>query len=188
MSYTSKSPVAVACEALRAAEAALPRYAPKYSPKKFTQPQLFACLVLKTFFKTDYRGIATYLEDLPDLARTLGLEQVPHYTTLHKATKRLLTLPAANRLLTATARRALGRRRKVALAAFDCTGLQCGRASSYFVRRRARGKSPWQATTYKRFAKLEAAVDCDTHLVLGAIPRRGPRSIPTASCRCSRTS
>jgi len=64
-----------------------------------------------------------------------------------------------NRLFTATLRRALGQRRKVALAAFDSTGLQCGRASSYFVR----GKKEWQTTTYKRFAKLEAAVDCATH-------------------------
>lgn len=175
MSFTSKSPLDVAREALRAAEAALPRYAHKYSPKKFTQHQLFACLVLKTFFKTDYRGIAVYLEDLPDLARALGLGRVPHYTTLQKATRRLLTLAAANRLLTTTLRRALGRRRKVTLAAFDSTGLQCGRASSYFVRRRTRGKKAWQTTTYKRFAKLEAAVDCQTHLVIAAIPRRGPR-------------
>src|SRR5262245_21753279 len=144
MSYTSKSPVDVAREALRAAEAALPRHAHKFSPKKFTQPQLFACLVLYTFFKTDYRGITIYLEDLPDLARALGLEKVPHYTTLQMASQRLLTLPAANRLLTATVRRALGRRRRVTLAAFDSTGLQCGRASSYFVRRRARGGREWQ--------------------------------------------
>lgn len=51
MSFTSKSPVAVAREALYAAERSLPLYAHKYSPRKFTQPQLFACLVLKTFFK-----------------------------------------------------------------------------------------------------------------------------------------
>ncbi len=29
-------------------------YAHKYSPKKFTQPQLFACLVLKEFLRFDY--------------------------------------------------------------------------------------------------------------------------------------
>ena len=32
-------------------------------PKKFTQPQLFACLVLKTFFQTDYRGVVVFLND-----------------------------------------------------------------------------------------------------------------------------
>jgi hypothetical protein len=77
MSFTGKSPLAVARQALRAAEAALPRYAHKYSPRKFTQPQLFACPVLKTFFKTDYRGIAGYPEGLPDLARALGLGRAP---------------------------------------------------------------------------------------------------------------
>src|SRR5438132_5175482 len=135
MRTLTKSPRWVARSALPVGQAHLALYAHKYSPKKFTQPQLFACLVLKTFFKTDYRGIVIYLWDLPDLTRALGLPQVPHYTTLQKAAKRLLTLPAANRLLTATVRRALGRRRKVALAAFDSTGLQCGQASSYFVRR-----------------------------------------------------
>jgi Transposase DDE domain len=175
MSYTTKSPVAFARAALRAAAEALRPYAHRFSPKKFTQPQLFACLALKTFFKTDYRGITIYLEDLPDLARVLGLADVPHYTTLQKASKRLLKIPAAERLLTATVHRLLGRRRKVKLAAFDSTGLQCGHASSYYVRRRAKGGKGWQTTTYKHFAKLEAAFDCATHLVIGAIPRRGPR-------------
>jgi transposase len=175
MSFTSKSPVAVAREALHAAATALPRYAHRYSPKKYTQPQLFACLVLKTFFKTDYRGVVVLLDDLPDLRRLLGLAAVPHWTTLHKAARRLLTLAAADRLLTATVHRLLGRRRRLKRVAFDSTGFACGHASSYYVRRRTRGGTGWQATTYKRFAKLEAAFDCDTHLVVGAIPRRGPR-------------
>ena len=175
MSFTRKSPVTVVRQALWAADHALPRYAHRFSPKKFTQPQLFACLVLKTFFKTDYRGVVILLEDLPDLIATLTLKAVPHWTTLQKATRRLLSLPAANRLLSATVRRLLGRRRKVPRAAFDSTGLECAPISSYYVRRRERGRSIWQTTTYKHFAKLEAAFDCATHLVIGAIPRRGPR-------------
>jgi hypothetical protein len=35
----------------------LPEYAHRFSPRKFTQPQLFVCLTLKTFFNMDYRGI-----------------------------------------------------------------------------------------------------------------------------------
>lgn len=42
MSLTTKSPRAVALEALAAGEAALPLYSHPCSPKKFTQPQLFA--------------------------------------------------------------------------------------------------------------------------------------------------
>jgi len=174
MSFTTKSPVQVAREALRAAEASLPRYAHKYSPKKFTQHQLFACLALKTFFKTDYRGIAILLEDLPDLVDLLGLEVVPHWTTLHKASQRLLRLGPANRLLDATVRRLLGRRTRVRLCAFDSTGLECGHTSHYYVRRRSKGATARQKMTYRRFAKLEAAFECDTHLIIAAIPRRGP--------------
>ena len=175
MSLTSKSPERVAREALAVATTALPRYPHKFSPKIYTQPQLFACLVLKTFFNTDYRGIAQLLADLPELVRTLGLETVPHFTTLHKAARRLLRLPLVHRLLTVTIRRVRPRRRRVALAAMDSTGFECRHISAYYVRRRSRERSLWQTTTYTRFSKLEAVVDCARHLVIGAIPRRGPR-------------
>ena len=102
MRLTSQSPERVAREALAVAVTALPRYPHKFSPKISTQPQLFACLVLKTFFHTDHRGIAQLLADLPELVRTLGLKTVPRFTTLHKAARRLLRLPVVHRLLTVT--------------------------------------------------------------------------------------
>jgi hypothetical protein len=43
-------------------------YAHPFSPKKYAQPQLLAGLILKAFFKTDYRRITIPLDDLPDLA------------------------------------------------------------------------------------------------------------------------
>jgi hypothetical protein len=150
MSKLSKSPVTVAARALRAGEAALRPYSHRFSPKLYTRPQLFACLVLKVFFKTDYRGIATMLGDLADLRRVLRLRRVPHFTTLHKACQRLLTLGRAHRLLTITVRRLLGRRQRVKLAAFDSTGLECGRRSHYYVRRRAEGASKPQKVRYSR--------------------------------------
>src|SRR5215207_7503555 len=74
----------------------LRRYGQKFSPKVYTQPQLFACLVLKVFFKTDYRGVTVLLEEWPELAGALGLGlgRVPHWTTLQKAGRRLLTCAA----------------------------------------------------------------------------------------------
>jgi hypothetical protein len=86
----TKSPVAVAREALQVAEAGLPLYASKFSKKDFTQPQLFAMLVLRQFFKTDYRGIVQMLRDLSDLRRTLRLKKIPHFSTLCYAEQRLL--------------------------------------------------------------------------------------------------
>jgi hypothetical protein len=175
MNTLTKSPMKVAREALAVGAHALPRYSHTNSPKKFTLPQLFSCLVLKTFFKTDYRGIEQLLVDLPDLRNTLRLAEVPHFTTLHKAARRLLKLRLADRLVTATVNLCRQRRTVVRRAALDSTGFQCGQASSYYVRRRSRNGTSYQHTTYRRFAKLEAAVDCSRHVIIGAIPRRGPR-------------
>jgi hypothetical protein len=86
----TRSPVALARMALRVSREGLPAYSSKFSKKDFTQPQLFTILVLKQFFKTDYRGIVQLLADLPDLQRVLELKKVPHYSTLKYAQDRLL--------------------------------------------------------------------------------------------------
>ena len=86
----TKSPRAVAREALRLAKGALPAYSSKYSRKDFTQHQLFAVLALKTFLKTDYRGAVQFLADFSELRGDLGLKAVPHYSTLCYAEQRLL--------------------------------------------------------------------------------------------------
>src|SRR5262245_36384135 len=86
----TKSPRAVAQEALRLAQDALPAYTSARSRKDFTAHQLFAILALKTFFKTDYRGITQLLADFSDLRDDLGLTTVPHYSTLCYAAARLL--------------------------------------------------------------------------------------------------
>jgi Transposase DDE domain/Transposase domain (DUF772) len=175
MSTLTKSPLRVARAALAAGADALPSYAHVYSPRKYTQPQLFACLVLKTFLKTDYRGVEAHLADHSDLRATLGLRAVPHFTTLQKASRRLLRAAPARRLFAATVRRFLGRRRRVRRAALDSTGLDCGHASRYYIRRRNGAKKQWQTVAYSRYAKLEAAFDCWTHLLVGVLAARGPR-------------
>ena len=86
----TKSPVALAREAVRIAQKALPNYSHRFSPKTFTQAQLFAILVLRQFFKTDYRGVVQLLQDFADLRQVLGLEKVPHYSTLCYAEQRLV--------------------------------------------------------------------------------------------------
>ena len=175
MSRLSKSPLHVARHALAVAQSTLRRYAHKFSPKKYTQPQLFALLVLKTFLKTDYRGLAAHLKDHGEVREALGLRAVPHYTTPQKASRRLLRQPRARRLFRATVHRFLGRRRRLPRAALDSTGLDCGHASRYYIRRRASITSPWKTITYTHFAKLEAAFDCQSHLMVGVLVGRGPQ-------------
>jgi len=87
---TSKSPRKVLQVAYATGRQALQPYAHRFSPKKFTQPQLFACLVLKEFLKLDYRGVQQFLLDTPDLRAVIELTHVPHWTTLQKAADRLL--------------------------------------------------------------------------------------------------
>src|SRR5215472_8675379 len=73
----TKSPRAVAKEALRLAQESLPAYSSRFSRKDYTQHQLFALLTLKTFFKTDYRGVIQLLLDFAELREELGLRSVP---------------------------------------------------------------------------------------------------------------
>ena len=90
MREMTKSPVALAKEVYEVAKFALAPYSGPFSPKTFTQPQLFTILVLRQFFKTDYRGIIEILADFCNLQRTLELKKVPHYSTLCYAEQRLL--------------------------------------------------------------------------------------------------
>jgi hypothetical protein len=57
---------------------------PSLCPKKFTQWQIFAYLVLKVRLRLDYRGVWQFLLDSTDLRQSIGLTRVPHWTTLQK--------------------------------------------------------------------------------------------------------
>jgi hypothetical protein len=175
MEKLSKSPMNVARQAMWLAKGHLPVYAHRYSPKVYTQPQLFVCLVLKTFFRTDYRGLCAILKDFEALQAYLGLKRVPHFTTLQKASLRLLRAPRVKRIFQGVVRRFLGRKRRLKRAAMDSTGLDLGRRSAYYVRRRQAGKPAKKRVLYSRYAKLEAAFDCQSHLLLAAAVGRGPR-------------
>ena len=84
------SPLALAREALTIAQASLSPYSSPFSKKTYTQHQLFALLVLRQFFKTDYRGIIEIVRDWTDLREALGLKSVPNFSTLCYAQQRLV--------------------------------------------------------------------------------------------------
>jgi hypothetical protein len=153
-------------------------YSHRFSPKKFTQPQLFACLVLKEFCRRDYRGVVALLEDLPDLCREIDLQDVPHFTTLQKAAKRLLRIQFVRPLLSATlqqARKCKLSRKRLQLAALDGTGLESRHISAHFLRRRRESQENRQKR-HTRHPKVGILCDCASHLVVAAVPGRGPSS------------
>lgn len=153
-------------------------YSHRFSPKKFTQPQLFACLVLKEFEKKDYRGVVVLLRDWPELSRALGLGFVPHFTTLQKASRRLLKLSHVRLLLASTIRRIHKRQRRLPYAAGDSSGFDVHHASRYFIWRRdnqpGNQKRPKKRTSYRHYGKLMLIVSCTSHAILAAVASKGP--------------
>jgi len=129
MSCTSASPRKVIAVALAVGRQTLPDHPHRCAPRKFTQPQLFACLVLKVFEGWDYRTTEQHLRDLPGLCDMLGLAHVPDHSTLHKAAQRFFGAAISERLLATSVRLTLRRprqRRLIQCAAVDGTGLESG--------------------------------------------------------------
>ena len=178
--------------ALAAGKEALSDYSHRFSPKKFTRPQLFACLVLKEFEKKDYRGVTQLLTDCSDLRDAIGLQVVPHFTTLQKASQRLLQLEPVRTLLAQTVRQVHRRRKIVAYAAADSSGFDAYHASRYFIWRSDGGPTrdkkshetrkkraekphrPRRRHRYKRYGKLMVVVCCLSHAILAAVASQGP--------------
>jgi hypothetical protein len=80
MRSMSKSAVNVAREALAAGRLSVPENGSRYSRQDYTEPQLFALLVLRQLLRTDYRGVVTLVAEWSELRRTLVLAKAPHYT------------------------------------------------------------------------------------------------------------
>lgn len=138
---------------LRLARRCVAPYACVRSRHDFTQPQLVACLVLRAVTKNDYRGIRELLLLSPPLREALGLEKVPHWTTLQKFMARP-EVPEIIDLLIGEVLKEVGIADQPAEIAVDSTGMQNGVASLHYLTRR--GKSGRARKT----VKVSVAVVC----------------------------
>ena len=186
MSRTSKSPLKVAQAAYEAGRKTLPRYAHKFSRRDYTCAQLFAILVLRKFFKTDYRGIQAILNEWPQLRQTLGLgDRLPHFTTPQKASAKLLDDALIRKLLTQTLAQFykhpevddddLAWVQRIDLAAADSTGFESNHCSRYFAKRQKQGQNKDEPVAYRRWPKMNLAVDLRGHLILATLRSLGPK-------------
>jgi hypothetical protein len=97
---TCKSPRTVLKEAYDLAVPLLPTYASPFSRRDgFTEPQLFACLVLREHQKKSYRGVEALLADSPQWLADLGMARAPDHNTLCRAFARLVKRGLMNRML-----------------------------------------------------------------------------------------
>ena len=67
-----------------------PEYACPSSRQDFTQPQLFACLVLRESLRLSYRKAEAFLRDVPGWLAGIGMPRAPDHTTLWRAFGALL--------------------------------------------------------------------------------------------------
>lgn len=154
-------------------------YSHKNSPKKFTQHQLFALLVLKEFYKTTYRGVWGLVRDTKSLRDAVGLKRTPHWTTIQKACDRLLNARRVQRLVDTTVQRAIKIGKLNAhpsRIAIDTSGFESHHVSRYYAKRREKTDKSGnrKRITMRRFPKLGMVVECDSHFVVGVIADQGP--------------
>lgn len=137
---TSKSPRKVLRLAHELAAEVLPAYASRFSRKDFTQPQLFACLVLREHQKKSFRGVEALLADSPQWLADIGLDKPPDHNTLDRAFGRFVKPALARSMLDLMARlakeRKLLRRRRGKPLAMDSSLFESRHVSRHFERRR----------------------------------------------------
>lgn len=71
------------------ARKSMPEYSSKFSRRDFTLHQHCAMLCLKVRTKQKFRGFCDLLFEMTEICRLLGLEKIPHYTTIDKTFLRM---------------------------------------------------------------------------------------------------
>ena len=140
------------------------------SRKDFTQKQLMACLLLKHYLKTSYRGIVDILAGHSALREVLGLEhKLPHYTALQKFSARSEVVAIATKMVGEIGAAALAQEReqgRPAEVAMDATGLETSDASAHYISRRGRARHT--------YLKVAVTIVCGALLPLGVAMETGP--------------
>lgn len=144
----------------------LDRYRTRSSRHDFTQRQLLATLVLMKLLKTTYRGIVEALRSMPGVRDVLGLDKIPHWTTLHKFATRRCDAGLVNLVLARLALDLVGRGGAACDQALDSTGIDSSCASRYY-----RGRA---GALEARYVKASVAVICSWFLPTVVIADWGP--------------
>jgi hypothetical protein len=143
-------------------------YGAARSRHDFTQRQLMACLILRAYTKTTYRGVLEFLAVSPSVRQELGMEdKLPHYTTLQKFSARSNVLEIADAMIQTIGRAAGEAEFGQGAAAMDATGLETTTASAHFQCRKG-------GQERRRWIKISTIVLCGSLLPLGLVMAWGP--------------
>src|SRR5512135_265673 len=154
--------VLIARIAHRLCQAVVPAYSNLKSPHRFTQPQLFACVLLMFYVRKSYRDMEEWLLASGAVVKELGLKDIPDHSTLNRTYKRMRM-----KLLNALQRQLLDQLHPNELGiAFDTTGFSPTQASLHYLARCGR--------KYDHFYKGGYAVGVDSQLILASMSGEGP--------------
>jgi hypothetical protein len=157
----------VAALAMQLGRRHLADYGANTSRHDFTQRQLMACLILRAYTKTTYRGVLELLAVSPSLRRELGLQdKLPHYSTLAKFSSRSEVLKIADAMINAMGRAAFRQTEEPTAAAMDATGLETTTASAHYQSRRGGERRKW--------VKISTIVLCGSLLPMSLVMDWGP--------------
>jgi Transposase DDE domain/Transposase domain (DUF772) len=161
--------------ALEVSRQVVPAYSHRFSPQRFTQPQLLAILCLMRYEDWTFRAAEVRLAEHGELRRALELQAIPDYSTLFRF---MLRLPeqVIDQVLAEVVRRFQNRRpsssKNPSNVAVDATGLAPGSISTFFVRRREQhggAPMPW-----RYWLKWLLAIDTRLRLILAQKAHQGP--------------
>lgn len=168
---------------MRVARRGMSEYACRRSRHDFTQRQLVTCLVLRAVLKLTYRGVVEFLAVAPEIREAMGIDKVPHYTTLQKLAAKPGVIAMVESFLAEIIREvgdgAPGSIVEVGDVAMDSTGLSKTLASAHFLSRSGRGSQ----RGIGRYIKVSVMILCTSLLPCALTVGLGPRSDTAESPR-----
>ena len=144
--------------------AELPLYSSKFSKRKFSQFQHLFLLVYKQFRKFTYEELLTDIAGNKSLRIYIGLNKLPHYTTLIHFAQRM-PLIILDKLLLAF-KKLIPKPQKVAI---DATGITLDNASPHYCKRIG------LKTKKRPFMKTTFVVDIEQYIILLCKTRKKAR-------------